>query len=334
MEYYRSEHFFLSFPWITPGTAFLPSLLDSVIGVFGVTFLIILSALFLSKKRWSWGAAILLVLIAATVQSPEDPDPESSFTVGLVQNEGMNFDDYRALSAPLKDKVDAIVWPEYAISFDPTHERNAFALKDIQALLASHSQLLGSGGQTWHDIENETRSNTAFTFGKEGLLGTHFKNHTVHFFNDGEKGKTAKAIDTPLGRIGTPICFDCDHQDVIRRMTADGATAFLIPSMDAIPWTARQHLQHATLFRHRAAENGRWLAIASTSGVTQIIDPLGHQRAALPLMDEGVMTGEISHKHHRTFFQRGGWLIGPICLIGTVGIILWVAFSRWKARRP
>jgi apolipoprotein N-acyltransferase len=166
-----------------------------------------------------------------------------------------------------------------------------------------------------------------------GILGTHFKNHIVHLFNDGEKGITAKAINTPIGKIGTPICFDCDHQDVIRKMTADGAELFLIPSMDAADWTERQHLQHGTLFRHRAAENGRWLAIASTSGLTQIIGPNGHSSAHLPLMEEGVLTGQISPLQRRTFFQRGGWLFGPACLFGTVALILWSVISGLKDRR-
>jgi len=41
--------------------------------------------------------------------------------------------------------------------------------------------------------------------------------------------------------------------------------------------------QHAGMFRHRALENGRWMAVASTSGRTQVIDPHGVVRAELPI---------------------------------------------------
>ncbi|MDA7863156.1 hypothetical protein N9B42_01155 [Akkermansiaceae bacterium] len=333
LEYYRSEHFFLSFTWITPGTAFEPNLLTAMIGVFGITFLIIFSSLHLSKKRLGWGVSIIIALLVSYFVSSKEVDSSDSLTVALVQNEGMNFDDYNTLSQPLKDDVDVIVWPEYSMSFDPTHEMNAYAIKDISTLLNSRAQLLIAGGQTWHDRENQIWSNTAFTFGKGGVLGTHYKNHTVHMFNDGEKGTTADAIETPIGKIGTPVCFDCDHQDVVRKMTANGAEVFLIPSMDAISWTERQHLQHATLFRHRAAENGRWLAVASTSGVTQIIDSKGQPRAVLPMMDEGVLTGEVALRNHRTIFQRGGWLFGPVCLAGTLGLVLWLVFDALAARK-
>ena len=332
IEYYRAEHFYLNFSWITPGTALPPNLFTSIIGVYGVSFLIILASLWLAHQRWRHGIPLALLIIIAVMAMSHRINHSAPSTVALIQNEKENFDYYVEVSSPLKAEVDVIVWPEYAISFDPTHEMNAYALKDISTLLDSRAQLLVAGGKTWHDTTNHIWSNTAFTFGKEGVLGTHFKNHTVHMFDDGEKGTTASAIETPIGKIGTPICFDCDHQDVIRRMTADGAGLFLIPSMDAIKWTERQHLQHGTLFRHRAAENGRWLAVASTSGLTQIIGPNGYADKKLPLMDEGVLIGEVSILKHRTLFQRGGWLFGPISLAVTVGLILWSIFLALRKK--
>jgi len=89
-------------------------------------------------------------------------------------------------------------------------------------------------------------------------------------------------------------------------MTAGGAEFFLIPSLDAMAWSARQHEQHGVLFRHRAAGNGRWLVVASSSGVTQIIDSRGRVRDRLPLMDEGVLVGEIGRENHQTIFQHEG----------------------------
>ena len=113
----------------------------------------------------------------------------------------------------------------------------------------------------------------------------------------------------------------------MRKMTANGAEFFLIPIMDAESWTERQHLQHAELFRHRAAENSRWLAISATSGQTQIIAPNGHVTASLPLMTPGVLTGSIERQTHMTLFQRGGWLFGPICL-ATLPFLILIAFLQ------
>lgn len=152
LEYYRAEHFYLSFPWITPGTGMNPSVLTSIIGVYGVTFLIILSSLYLTKRRFNLGGFLLLTLLAISFDSNR-PEIQSPHRVALVQNESLNFDSYLIESQELKGEVDFIVWPELAINFDPNHQ--TFALKKIDTLLDSSTSLLVSGGQTWHDIENE-----------------------------------------------------------------------------------------------------------------------------------------------------------------------------------
>ena len=79
-------------------------------------------------------------------------------------------------------------------------------------------------------------------------MGRHIKNHPVHFFSNCIEGETADPVETKHGKAGTPIYFDYDHPDVIRKMTANGAKYFLIPSMNAMSWSARQHEQHGVLF--------------------------------------------------------------------------------------
>lgn len=245
----------------------------------------------------------------------------------LIQNEEGLFDTHYEMSLPHAGKVDAIVWPEYAVPFDPNTHPQAKSLPD---LLKEDTKVLVLGGQKDHGTDFY---NTAFTQGQDGPLGEHVKNHTVHMFADGIPGTTAEPINTPSGKIGTPICFDCDYQDVMRKMTAKGAEFFLIPIMDAEPWTERQHLQHAQLFRHRAAENGRWLAIAATSGQTQIIDSRGNVQKKLPLTRPGVLTGTICGHTHLTLFQRGGWLFGPLCLAALPLLLILALFALHQRRK-
>jgi apolipoprotein N-acyltransferase len=115
-------------------------------------------------------------------------------------------------------------------------------------------------------------------------------------------------------------------------MTAAGAEMFAVPSMDAIHWSERQHVQHAELFRHRALENGRWMAVCATSGVTQIIDPHGNRRATIPLMKDGVLVSEIFPRREMTFYTRLGWRfpqgVAGAWLVGT--LLLPVAWLRTR----
>ena len=323
LEYFRSELSPLDFPWITPGTGFPPNLLTPIIGVYGVSFLIIFTGILLIQKRKI--GVFLLALLGASLW-PIAPSTDSTpLTVGLIQNESGYDESYYEDSQSLLAEVDLLVWPEYALgSYQKIPE-------SVTKSLTQQVKLLVAGGIEQDQDDSRKSYNTAFTFSEKGLLGRHVKNHPVPLFSDGEPGKTALPIATEFGKIGTPICFDCDHQNVIRKMTQAGAETFLIPSMDAESWSARQHEQHGQLFRHRAAENGRWLAIASTSGVTQIINNRGQTVKRLPVMEEGTLKGEIYRLTHRTPFQLVGWLIGPFCFIGLIIGTLFLIVRAAKA---
>jgi len=69
--------------------------------------------------------------------------------------------------------------------------------------------------------------------------------------------------------------------------------------------------------------------VASSSGVTQIIDPRGFVKKKLSLMTEEVLVGRIAPVSARTLFQVGGWLIGPIMMVGVGVVILWLAGLRF-----
>ncbi len=324
VEFFRAEIFTLTFPWITPGTGVPPNWITPIVGVYGVTFLIVLgNALLLT--RWKQGLAILLLLVPAVLTFPGVPEPDDQIRVGLVQDESAMIRQLKASSEPLLGKVDAVVWPEYSLG------RFEESTLEVGKAIAAQTGLFVASGL--EEIDGQDH-NTAFVISTAGIEGRHVKNHPVHFFADGVAGTVAEPVATQLGKVGTPVCFDCDHQDVIRKMTAKGAEFFLIPSLDKIEWSARQHEQHGVLFQHRAAENGRWLAVASSSGVTQIIDPRGQVRARLPLMDEGVLVGEIGRTDHRTIFQRGGWLLGPAMMWVTGAAMLWLVWRKYSKSAP
>jgi len=118
IEYFRGEIFTLHFPWITPGTGLPPNWFTPLVGVYGVTFLIIYSSgLLLSKGKRALvtGSALILTLGVATLTLPPDSPRSKAITVGLVQNETGVPDVYRQDSEELLPLVDVLVWPEYAL---------------------------------------------------------------------------------------------------------------------------------------------------------------------------------------------------------------------------
>jgi apolipoprotein N-acyltransferase len=68
----------------------------------------------------------------------------------------------------------------------------------------------------------------------------------------------------------------------------------------------------------RAVEAGLWLVRATSSGRSQIIDPLGTVRASMANGLEGVLTGKAYMLDGGTFYSRRGWLFAPIALALTL----------------
>jgi apolipoprotein N-acyltransferase len=196
--------------------------------------------------------------------------------------------------------------------------------KERGTTLVVGTQTTPKGGKQWF--------NTALTLNENGISGEHHKVHPVHLFNDGTPGTTRLPVKSTLGVMGTPICFDCDYQDVVRRMTAAGAEFFAVPSMDAVSWSERQHRQHAVLFQMRACENGRWFAVCASSGVSQIIDPHGMVSGSLPPLVTGELVGTLERRTGLTFFTRMGWL-APWMMLGAASVC-WLAilFPHGKRR--
>jgi N-carbamoylputrescine amidase len=74
--------------------------------------------------------------------------------------------------------------------------------------------------------------NTSVLMGPDGMIGTYRKAHTwaleKTFYEPGNLG--VPVYDTPLGRIGMHICYDCWFPESFRLMAAQGADLICAPS--------------------------------------------------------------------------------------------------------
>ncbi|MBE7498170.1 MAG: hypothetical protein HS117_24795 [Verrucomicrobiaceae bacterium] len=304
-EFIRCEIMPLRFPWMSTGLALEPWPLVSWIGVYGLGFLMMLTIVAPLRigQDGAWPMIVLILAWCVTSSEVKKSRQLPTLPVAIIQAESAPLSRYLELSKKTSGIAKLIVWPEYAV---PKDVRASSDLATIQALAAKLNAIIVFGTQT--SLGGAKWQNTSLTVDGTRVLGEHGKHHTVHLFDDGESGPTMKAIDTPLGRMGTPVCFDCDFQDVVRHMTLDGAEFFAVPSMDAAHWGEKQHIQHAQLFRLRAAENRRPFVVAASSGVSQIISPNGWKGGSLPPMVEDVLDGRLIPEKELTFFTRWGWL--------------------------
>jgi len=327
-EFIRAEIFPLKFPWMTAGLALGPHPLLPWIGVYGVSLFVIFVIALSVRGHWRYGfAGCAALILTGYLPIRSDADPASPIKVGGLQYESVTLTEYLAGMRDLPDGLDIVVWPEYALPYDV--QKNPRDWKMIEELCRERDITLVFGTKS-ESSEGGWR-NTSLTVDPSGLRGEHTKVHTVHLFDDGDAGKEAGVIQTAHGKIGTPICFDCDFEGVVRRMTANGAEFIISPVMDAMSWSARQHDQHAKLFQIRACENRRWVFALGTSGVSQIIDPYGRVRTRLDAMEQGAITGALYRESKLTFYTRHGWLTPWIFL--TIAFIGWIALLIPKLPR-
>ena len=336
LEFVRAELFWLAFPWLTNGLGLGPTWLSPWIGVYGAGFLIVLAAglLALGCKVQRLAGTVLTVLLAVLgiFRPPPVADVGPAVPVLAVQSENCDFLTYHEMTAAQAFADGIILWPEYAAPFDIQDDALYFSKMCNLARERNATLILG----TQRALGGSAHFNEALTLDAGGKLGTHDKNHPVPFMDDGMPGQLSVPVTTRFGKIGTPICFDCDFADSVRRMTAAGAAAFAVPSMDATRWSAKQHEQHAEMFRHRALENGRWMIVCATSGLTQLIDPHGNRIAQIPMFQDGVLATTLHLRSDLTLFTRGGWLcpwlVLSVALTSTLGL-LWRPASAAIGRR-
>ena len=314
-EFVRAELFSLRFPWMTAGLACGPNRLLPWIGVYGVSMVVVSGVALLVARRWKTAAAVALGLVLAIVTNRRCPEPAGgdpdTLSVAGLQIEDSPIKNYLTATEALPAGIQQVVWPEYAVPYDVRADKHDWPL--VQQLCKERGITLTLGTQL-HPVNEDGWHNIALTLDPTGVRGEHNKVHTVHFFNDGIAGTNTLPVLTNHGAIGTPICFDCDYENITRRMTIGGAQLFIVPSMDAKSWSIRQHDQHAALFRLRACENGRWMFVCATSGVSQVIDPHGFVHASLPAPAEGTLTGTMQRESRLTFYTRAGWLTPWIAL--------------------
>jgi apolipoprotein N-acyltransferase len=124
------------------------------------------------------------------------------------------------------------------------------------------------------------------------------------------------------------ICFEAIFPDLCRRFVLEGATYLVNLTNDAWFGETAAPYQHAEMARFRCVELGLYLVRAANTGISLIADPFGRVIESLPLLERGVVVGEIHATRLSTFYRRyGDWF--PRVELFLVAAAL-VASLRWR----
>jgi apolipoprotein N-acyltransferase len=353
IEYFRSECWYFKFAWFGLGysqTPYLPTLQWAMVsGCYSLSLLIAVANALLARAvsgrhlRVAAAACVVAVasvalgeamrLIAHERQHRAASDYGAS-SVALVQDESSDLDRMLELStASLADRPGLIVWPEYAVMDDPlTDWEQRQKIADLARDSRAHVVV---GCKRYVDAQHRRFHNAAVVFGPEGqVFGEYHKANPVQFFDDGIPGRSFPTFETPFGELGIAICYDMDFPWVMRKLVQNGAEILVVPTYDAMWWGRLQHQQHSAMTAMRAVEHRRWIVRAASSGESQVVDSVGRVHARLGIGRTGTMVRAVwHHEFGMSPYDRGGWLLAPVCLALTCVLFFWDAACTLRNRR-
>ena len=125
--------------------------------------------------------------------------------------------------------------------------------------------------------------------------------------------------------FGVLICFESIFPDLPRDYAVDGARFLVNITNDEWFGPTAAPRQHADMAILRCVEQRMGMARCANTGISMIIDPVGHLKQQTPLFQEAVVVGDVDLGSESTLFRQwGDWLTG-LCL----GLVLVLTLLGW-----
>ncbi len=331
IEWLRGDAWYLRFPWYTPphALASAPVWIAPVhwVGAYGLSYVIWFIAGCTVLVRW-WSALAFACFPLCAYLLP--PLGETDREALLIQAEDTL--KLEAIVAQIPDgKADIAVLPEYAYYSSP---KLALASRRGPATLARRLHCPVVFGAVEGGYGEPGYENVAAVIDADGnLLGKFTKQRPVPLFLDGLPGTSRPVFPTADGTLGVAICYDFDAPAVAAALVRQGASVFVLPTLDAMSWGRIQHIHHELLLRLRAVENDRWILRAASSGRTEAVSPRGvPSEEAVNIGEDGFTTVAFNH---RSGVSLGGQLfvLGPAAAAGTALFVILQLAGWWKQRK-
>lgn len=224
-----------------------------------------------------------------------------------------------------KEKPDLIVWPEYTF---PVDAMNGFPDKMrpvIDEIRRTKAKFI-IGSLLTDQTKEKHNYNSALVFNNDGTLGGIYYARASAPFNRNIRLKRTSEELYP-DKVGITLCWEELNARIFRDYVSKGAEYFISLSSNTdldYFWFKR----YTSFFsRARAAENMRYLARVTQTGITQIIDPFGKVIRRLPSNCSTFLIGEVHGIQEKTFYSVYGDIFTKIYIIfillyvfiGTIG---------------
>lgn len=139
-------------------------------------------------------------------------------------------------------------------------------------------------------------------------------------------GRPDQVFRTPWGPAGVALCYESAYPDRFRTQVQAGAT-LLLTAANNDPYSPRMMAQHQALEVMRAIETDRWLARATNTGYSSLIDPHGQVHWQSQANQVETQTVTLYRRPTETPWVRwGDWLTPSLMGLAVLGL----AAGRWR----
>lgn len=352
---------FTGFPWLAVGYSQAPASplagFASIIGVYGVSFLLILTASGLACwqeqwKNWRFGVPLIVIWLAGwglqqlSWVTPSGEPIKVSLLQGNIPQDLKWRPDHTLTSLQTylqlvkESSGQLIITPE--ISFPLFSEELPESYRSILRDRARRNQGDTLIGMAERGTTDDEYYNTMFSFGISPEQ-KYRKHHLVPF---GEYiplkpvfGRIVEVLSIPLSdfsrgsryqqpmqlagkQVAINICYeDVFGEEIIWQLPK----AELLVNVSNDAWFGRSigPWQHLQISQMRALETGRYMLRATNTGVTAIIDERGQVLQTLEMFTTGALNGEVQGFSGATPYVRygNGPILGLISLLLLVGSV-------------
>lgn len=137
-----------------------------------------------------------------------------------------------------------------------------------------------------------------------------------------QRGASRTPLDAGNERFGLFICYESIFPNEVRQFPLAGAQVLVNISNDGWYGDSGAWKEHLRETQMRAIENGRWLLLATNTGISASIDPNGRIVAATPRKIRSALAAPFGLMASTTFYTRHGDWFAYLCAIISAAALL------------
>ncbi|HSG43022.1 MAG TPA: nitrilase-related carbon-nitrogen hydrolase, partial [Anaerolineales bacterium] len=141
-----------------------------------------------------------------------------------------------------------------------------------------------------------------------------------------------QTVDTPYGKLSAVICWDADFPAVIQQVGEQNVDLLFVPSND---WLGVKDI-HNNMAAFRTVENGVSIFRQTGNGISSARDVYGREISRVDTFEEsstgftGIQVVEMPISSVNTLYTSLGDIFGNVMLLGFVGLLIGLFFTRKK----